>query len=356
VLDFAQVQLLNVGVAPFLSSYELQDVRDFIASVQAGTGDLDAHDVTVRGTLNYTNWPGYLARTNDIPMPSTVAAGANISVAISTNAGRIVYTVTGAAGGGGGGGIGSYTNTAINGVTHSNSVYIGDSDTVAWNLGTDNWWRASAVIPAVWSSTGRVYWVTAGVTNGYVDINGIRLLTGGLTLDDEDLTCNVRIYDGTRISPSFTLQGHPGTIGIFGEAYNGGYAFAWSHGGTKIGWIANNGIALATTNAAFRGALIGDISQATGYPEPLWVAWATNRSLPDITITNSGSITVKDAGGTTRFAVDGSTGATTIRGQDSDARYRTNNAALPDFILTNVFGGVTSVLWFADGVVTNKTP
>jgi len=155
ILDFDQVVLLNVGNAPFLSSYEIADVREYLTAIQTGLGDIDAKDVTVRGTLNYTNWPGYLARTNQIPMGTAVEAGTNITVAISTNAGRIVYTVTStASGGGGGGGIGSYTNTMINGVTHSNSVAIADGDNIAWILGTDAVWRASASIQAIAQAGG----------------------------------------------------------------------------------------------------------------------------------------------------------------------------------------------------------
>jgi hypothetical protein len=247
----------------------------------------------------------------------------------------------------------------INGVTHSNSVSIADGDNIAWILGTDAVWRASASIPAVWSASGKLYWITDGSTNGYVDTNGITLLTGSLTLYDDDLTCNVRLYDGSRTSPSLTFQGHPNTWGLFGRGYNGSWAAAWSQGGTEIGILSGLGINLSTTNAAFTGRHVGDLSGCTGYPEPLWTGWATTRELPSLTITNSGALTVKDGGGTTRFAVSGSTGATTIRGQDSDVRYALAATAtnMTGFVLTNVFAGVTNRLWFtSQGIVTNKTP
>lgn len=358
VLDFDQVQLLNVGNAPFLSSYEINDIRSFLESIQAGIGDIDCSNLTVRGTLAYTNWPAYLARTNQISLPRSVAAGANISVTTTTNSGIIVYTVTGAAGGGsGGGGIGSYTNTSINGIANTSKVDIADGDNISWAIGTDGVWRASAGIPASWASTGTLYWVVDGVTIGRVDTNGITMLKGSLSLYEEDLTCNVRLYDGSRISPSLTLQGHPGTWGLFGRGYNGSYSAAWSQNGTEIGILSGLGITLSTSNAAFTGRLVGDLSGSTGYPEPLWASWYTNRSLPDLTITNSGLITVKDAGGTTRFSVDGSSGATTIRGQDSDSRYvKTGyNTNWPSFIMTNLYAGKTSVLWYVNGVVTNRT-
>lgn len=346
ILDFNQVQLLNVGSAPFLSSYEISDIRNYLTAIQTGVGDIDAQNVTIRGTLTYTNWPGYLSRTNQIPMASMVAAGANISVATTTNAGRIVYTVTGEAGGGTGGGIGSYTNTMINGVTHSNSVSIADGDNVEWILGTDAVWRANASIPAVWESSGRLYWVTDGFTNGYVDTNGITLLSGSLTLHDDDLTCNVRLYDGSRISPSLTFQGHPGTWGLYAKGYNGSYSAAWSQNGTEIGILSGLGITLSSTNASFTGRHVGDMSSGTNYPEPIATNWLATRMLPDITITNSGAVTVKDAGGTTRFAIDGSSGATTIRGQDTDVRYAMAATNTAGFAITNVFAGVTNRLWF----------
>lgn len=387
ILDFAQVQLLNVGHAPFLSAYELQDVRDFIDSVRSGTGDLDAHDVTVRGTLTYTNWPGYLARTSDIPHKVRVAAGANITVTIATNADVVSFTVTGSAGGGGGGGIGSYTNTSINGAAHSNSIYIVDGTNTTWVKDTNGNWRVIVSIPpeteplwvassnqVVWGDDPRIVnaltnipgnWVTSGGTNtwtidgirvGYVTTNGIRLLQGTLQLDNYDLLCNVRLYDGSRLSPSLTLQGHPGTIGLYGRGYLGSYCWGWSAGGIEIGLLHTNGINLMATNAAFTGRHVGDAASLTNYPEPLHAAWVTNPVLSSLSITNSGSISVIDAGGTTRFSVDGSSGATAIRGQDTDARYVRVNTNWPDFVLTNVFAGVTNRLWFSDGIVTNKTP
>jgi hypothetical protein len=354
ILDFDQVLLLNVGNAPFLSSYEINDIREYLTAIQTGIGDIDARDVTIRGTLNYTNWPAYLARTNQIPMQSAVAAGANITVAISTNAGRIVYTVTSTASGSGGGGIGSYTNTMINGVTHSNSVSIADGSNITWAQGTDGVWRASSSIPASWASTGTLYWVVNGQTIGRVDSNGITMLHGSLTLQEEDLLCNVRLYDGSRVSPSITFQGHPGTWGLYAKGYNGSYSAAWSQGNTEIGIMSGLGINLMTTNAAFTGRHVGDLSGCTNYPEPIATNWLASRQLPSLTITNSGALTVKDAGGSTTFVVDGSTGATTVRGQDTDSRYILANTNWPTFILTNLFATKTNVLWYYRGIVTNR--
>lgn len=354
ILDFDQVVLLNVGNAPFLSSYEISDIRNYLTEIQTGIGNIDANDVTIRGNLNYTNWPANLARTNQIPMGTAVAAGANITVAVSTNAGKVVYTVTSTASGGGGGGIGSYTNTMINGVTHSNSVRIADGTNITWEVGTDGVWRASAGIPASWASTGTLYWVVNGQTIGRVDSNGITLITGSLTLQDEDLLCNPRLYDGSRISPSLTFEGHPGTWGLYAKGINGSYSAAWSQNTTEIGVLSGLGIQLMTANAAFIGKHIGDLSSCTNYSEPIATNWLASRMLPNITITNSGAVTVKDAGGTTRFSVDGSSGATVIRGQDTDSRYILANTNWPTFILTNLFQGKTNILWYYLGNVTNR--
>jgi hypothetical protein len=61
-----------------------------------------------------------------------------------------------------------------------------------------------------------------------------------------------------------------------------------------------------STNGAFYGKLIGDLSGATNYPEPLWATWNATR---------------------------------------------TN---WPSFTETNVFGGVTNVKYYDRGMVTNR--
>ena len=304
VLDFATVLLLNVGHAPFLSSYEIADVREFLATIQNGTGDIDCENMTIRGTLTFTDWPSYLARTSDIPAQVRVAAGTNITVATTTNAGVITYTVTGAAGGGGGGGVGTYTNTIINGVANTSMVSIADGSNITWAAGTDGVWRASAGIPATWSSTGTLYWVVGGQTIGRVDSNGITLLKGSLSLFEEDLTCNVRLYDGSRVAPSLTPQGHPGTWGLFFKSYLGTYSAAWSQSSNEIGILHGGGISLTGSNTAFRGNVIA----------------------PTLTV---GAVS-------------------------ADIRYALAPTNMAAFVLTNVFNGVTNRIWFsAQGVVTN---
>jgi hypothetical protein len=78
--------------------------------------------------------------------------------------------------------------------------------------------------------------------------------------------------------------------------------------------------------------------------------------LASLTITNSGSIIGKDAGGTTRYAMDGSSGAVTIRSQDSDDRYALAATNVAGFAITNVFAGVTNRLWFSAQGACSKLP
>ena len=292
VLDFAQVQLLNVGQAPFLSSYELNDVRAYIASIENGSGDVHARNVQVDGTLTYTNWPTYLARTSAIPqgvISNIINGGSAASPTITQNGGNVTIVFPTGGGGGSGGGL------------------SGNS----------------------WSSTGAVTIAIASNSVVSVDTNGITILQGTLQLYQSDLNCNVRIYDGSRLNPSLTPAGHPGTIGMYVRGYNGGYAYGFAYASQDVALVHAGGIMLMNTNATFNG----NGSGLSRVPETLFAAFATNPIVPFLTVTNSGALTIKDVGGTTRFAVDGMTGAATIRGQDSDARY--------ELMLTNyLFSGI----------------
>jgi len=386
-LDFATVQLLNPGFAPFISGYEISDIRTSLASMRDGSGNLDVNNLTVRGLLNYP----------DVEQAITNLTVAGFGSINRTGPHTAVLTITGdgVGGGGSGGGIGSYTNTSINGQANSNHVYIVNGTNTTWLRDTNGQWSVNVQVPAEtepswtsfsnsvltmaasgataygwgnhanagyltsipgnWVTTGTNAWVINGQTVGYVTTNGIRLLSGTLTLDNYDLDCNVRLYDGSRTTPSLTPQGHPNTWGLFFRGYNSSYAAAWSQNGIEIGILSGLGINLSTTNAAFTGRHVGDMSGGTAYPEPIATNWLNSRMLPDITITNSGSITVKDAGYTTRFSVNGSSGATSIRGQDSDVRYALAPTNMTAFAITNVFpAGVTNIYKFtAQGICTN---
>ena len=225
-------------------------------------------------------------------------------------------------------------------------------------------------MPAVWDAdainTNRLFYKVGGVVVGYFDDNGLTLLHGSLTLNKEDLTCNVRIYDGSRQVPSITLAGHPDTIGLYGRGIDGSYGLGWSHAGTDVGILCANGIRLINTNAAFYGRFVGDLSSvvsnytgtfqgifsgsvtgslagAYGYPEPLYVNFATNPTLQSLVITNSGTIVVKDAGGTTKFSVDpGYAYFTGIKTQ-----YTVNPARTAT---------ITNIITYKSGLVTGFTP
>lgn len=115
--------------------------------------------------------------------------------------------------------------------------------------------------------------------------------------------------------------------------------------------ISNNGIILVSSNASFSG----NASGLTSVPEPRFNEWVTNaKTMTGFTITNSGNLTVKDSGGTTRFLVTGSTGATMIRGQDSDARYVLVNTNWPSGAFTNLnIIGKTNIWKYQYGIATN---
>jgi hypothetical protein len=326
-LDFATVQLRNIGLSPFSSTNVTQGLPG------------------PPGPQGIPGTNGTLATNITI----TVTTNLNIMSMIITN-----ITI------GGGGGVGSYTNTSINGIPHTNNIMIGDSVSVSWSFGTDGVWRANS-----WSSNG-LDWVVGGEHIGSVSNNGITLFKGSLQLYEEDLTCNVRIYDGSRLVPSVTLAGHPDTIGLYGRGIDGSYGLGWSHAGTDVGVLCANGIRLLNTNAAFYGRFVGDLTSvvsnyfgmfegnftgsftgslagAYGYPEPLYIRFATNPTLPSLVITNSGTILVKDAGGTTKFSVDPQwTYFTGIKTQYT--RNAANTAA------------ITNIITYKSGLVTTFTP
>ena len=135
--------------------------------------------------------------------------------------------------------------------------------------------------PAIWASTGSLYWVADGVPVGYVNTNGIVLEQGTLQLYDEDLFCNVRLYDGSRLAPSLTFAGHPNTWGMYSYGFDGSYGAGWSQAGVAIGTWYGGGISLISPNAAFRGPVVGDLSRGTNYPEYLFVNW-TNSYASDL--------------------------------------------------------------------------
>lgn len=275
LIDCASVLWLNAGMAP-------TNLIKFIQGPQGPKGD-----------------------KGDPGTPTT-----NITIQIITNLNQTVMTMTVTnITIGGGGGAGNYTNTEVNGIAHTNGIRIGDSVNSTWTLGTDGVWRVDM-------STNQLQWVVNGEHIGGVGSNGITLLKGTLQLYEEDLDCNVRLYDGSRLVPSLTFKGHPGEWGMYARGYGGHYVAGWSVASNEVGLLHAGGVRLMDTNAAFEGRLIGDISGATGYPEPLFEGWRTNMQFSYLSISNltiaNGLIQTKDINGTERARVD-SAGAVTLR-------------------------------------------
>lgn len=427
--DWAAVDHQNIGASPFLSAVALAPFSAFWASMTNGTADLNIRSLLIdgvpigtggvaRGTGTYTN-----TMINGISHTGAVSivAGSNTAWRLVNGSWRVdVPTIAGPAGPAGTNGTPG-TNVLVyvgaevgpegpagrdgrdgrDGLPGQDGVIgrdglpgisptISVTNTLTGDAACTNVGTSTNVVlqftlppgpqgpagpgmtnmPPVWDAdsigTNRLYYKIGGVTVGYFDANGLTLLHGSLTLNEEDLTCNVRIYDGSRLVPSVTLAGHPDTIGLYGRGIDGSYGLGWSHAGTDVGVLCANGIRLLNTNAAFYGRFVGDLSSvvsnysgtfqgnftgsvtgslagAYGYPEPLYVSFATNPMLQSMTITNSGTILVKDAGGTTKFTVDPQyTYFTGIKTQYT--RNAANTAA------------ITNIITYQSGLVTGFTP
>lgn len=328
VFDWQLVDHVNIGSAPFLSQVALAPFASFWASLTNGTADINVRSILVDGQPinsggggigSYTNTEiAGVSHTNGVrigngsnltwrlrngiwcpDVPIVVGpqgeqgppgqAVTNVTISITTNLTIMTMTITNITIGGGG--VGSFTNFSINGIPNTSGVMIGDSINSQWTQGTDGVWRVDM-------STNQTQWVINGEHIGGVDSNGITLLKGTLQLYEEDLDCNVRLYDGSRLVPSLTFWGHTNEWGLYARGYNGTTVAGWSQAGTEIGLLHGGGIKLMSTNAAFEGRLIGDISQATGYPEHEFRNWQTNMSFTALTLSNMvvtpGLVVVKD--------------------------------------------------------------
>ena len=415
LLDMATVQIVNIGSAPWLSSYEIDDVRRYIAGLEDGSASLDVGSLTIGGVPI-------------LPLIDQAITGLTVSGYGSLNRTgphTAELTITGGGGSGGsgkGGGIGSYTNTSINGSSNTNSIMIADSVNVSWAYGTDGVWRATAAesvdlwiavsnivttaallgqtaygwgdhrtagylthetdpawsavsngvttsalrgesafgwgdhrlagymtqMPTTWSSTGAVYWVVDGVQIGRVDSNGITMLRGSLQLQEQDLNCNVRIYDGSRTAPCLTPYGHTNTIGMYVRGYMGSWGFGFSHAGKDILTINSGGLSMLMTNAAISGRIIGDLSSCSNYPEPLFFAYKTNMVYAGFTIQTNGVLTMQhspfgfdaivlnasnstacfyDDNQTKRVNVDGNNGIVTLRDSVGSIKWEASSAS-----------------------------
>jgi hypothetical protein len=107
-IDFATVNLLNVGLAPFVSSYDISDLMEFDAACQDGTANLDINNLTVRGTLTgsaagMTNFPEGIVQ-------SIINGGTTGTTGQITRVGNAYSIIFPLGGGGGGGGVSYLTN------------------------------------------------------------------------------------------------------------------------------------------------------------------------------------------------------------------------------------------------------
>jgi hypothetical protein len=352
--DWAAVEHVNLGSAPFLSEVILAPFAAAWASLTNGTADLNVGSILVDGQPigaggggigSYTNTEiAGVSHSNSVrigngsnltwrlrsgvwcpdvpivtgpqgPQGPAGSPSTNVTITMTTNLNVMTMTITNITIGGGG--VGSFTNVQINGVTHSNGVVIGDSETTTWVQDSNGVWRVqswSSVMPATWDTelinTNELFINVGGMPMIRFTTNGIVMTHGSLQMYEEDLNCNVRLYDGTRLAPSLTFLGHTNEWGLYARGYNGNYVAGWSVAGTEVGLLHQSGLTLMSTNFAFYGRLVGDISSATGYPEPIFEEWRTNMFFTSIAISNltmnNGPITIKDSLNTTRGTLDSS--------------------------------------------------
>jgi len=232
-IDFATCNLLNVGLAPFLSSYDISSILNFNEACTSGVANLDINNLTVRGSLtgsaaNLTNFPDILLQ--DILNGGT--SGTTGQIIRTGNSQTIIFPV-----GGGGGGVSYLTNLLDCVISDPQS-----GDTLGYN-GT-NWYNKSSGESL---STNRLTWVVGGQTIGYVDTNGITMLKGSLQLFEEDLNCNVRAYDGSKTAPSVSFYASP-LVGWYRKSYAGNYAWAFAHSSNDIFYLHSQGMTMAGSN------------------------------------------------------------------------------------------------------------
>ena len=220
-IDWATVQHSNVGEAPFVSSYDIDDVREFMISAQDGTADLDVNSLIVRTpyTGPETFFPSYLMRSNAIPTGVITNAAKGEDEAV----GRIERV------------------DQHNILVHFPLTSEGEVTT-----------------------TNRLYWIVDGQAIGYVSSNGITMIKGSLQLYEEDLNCNVRAYDGAKEAPSVTFYASP-LSGWYRKSVSGAGAWAYAHNSNDVGYINNAGwMLLGTRTYTGYGADLGycDVSDS----------------------------------------------------------------------------------------------
>ena len=206
-IDWARVDHSNIGAAPFLSTFNTDDIWAYLATLTNGTAALDVYSINARtpyqgSASDLTNFPAYLARTNDLT-PNSIT---NVSKGVEEAGGRIEQ-------------VGEH---AV--VVHFPIVASGET-----------------------LSTNRLYWAVEGQVIGYVDTNGITMLKGSIQLYDDDLNCNVRAYDGSKQEPSVSFYSSR-ALGWYRKSYNGDYAWAFAHNSNDVLYLDRSGLTMYSTN------------------------------------------------------------------------------------------------------------
>jgi len=170
---------------------------------------------------------------------------------------------------------------------------------------------------------------------------------------------------------------------MYVRGYMGSWGFGFSHAGTDILTINAGGLTLLSTNAAIIGRFIGDLSNCTNYPEPLFYAYKTNKVYDSFTIQTNGVLNMQhspfnfdaivlnasnstasfyDGNQTKRVNVDGNNGIITLRDSGGSLKWEANSA-------NSFFSGVrtqftvnaartitvTNVITYVYGAVTSFT-
>ena len=248
-IDWATIEHSNVGEAPFVSSYDIDDVREFMTSAQDGTADLDINSLIVRTPYggSETFFPSYLMRSNAIPTGVITNAAKGEDEAV----GRIERV------------------DQHNILVHFPLTSEGEVTT-----------------------TNRLYWIVDGQAIGYVSSNGITMIKGSLQLYEEDLNCNVRAYDGAKEAPSVTFYASP-LSGWYRKSVSGAGAWAYAHNSNDVGYINNAGwMLLGTRTYTGYGADLGYCDVSDSYRFGGVHGRSTNITVLTGILTNgSGSVT-----------------------------------------------------------------
>jgi hypothetical protein len=199
-IDWATVDHSNIGSAPFLSSFQIDDLQAELDTLFDGTGAAHVHSITSDvpysgSAANLVDFPLYLARVGDLT-PNSVT---NVQKGIDEAVGRIERVDE-----------------------HTVSVHfplVGEGEI---------------------QTTNRLYWVVDGVAVGYVSTNGITMLHGSLQLYEDDLNCNVRAYDGAAAAPSMTFYSAP-LDGWYRKSIAGGSGWAYAHNSNTVAVIYDDG-------------------------------------------------------------------------------------------------------------------